>query len=168
MKFRNYCIVVLGEVAGVKIEIEKIAETTPNILDSKGILIATFSSLAEPNELEDWFIENKRSFLLFDLSKECSGYNITKKHIHEGLFGFLKDMNMGEMTDNFFKAVKYSSETTNINVKTSHEKSIDVLTLEKINKMTREEKAKLLDEILDYGVDKLTENDKKLLPLLST
>ena len=34
--------------------------------------------------------------------------------------------------------------------------------------MTREEKAKLLDEILDYGVDKLTENDKKLLPLLST
>lgn len=128
MKFRNYCIVVLGDTIGVQSEIQKISETTPNILDAKGVLIATFSSLAEPNELKEWFIENKRSFLVFDLDKDSSAYHIFKKNIHDGLFGFVKDVNPDELTKKFVKAVELSSDTktvkTNQNNKTNLEEEL--------------------------------------------
>jgi hypothetical protein len=65
----------MGETKGALDEIIKISETKPNLLDAKGILIATFSSIAEPSELTEWFIENNRSFLIFDLSKKSSGFN---------------------------------------------------------------------------------------------
>ena len=54
MKFRNYCVVILGDTKNVKDEIQKVSETEPNVLDAKGIVIATFSSLMEPIELNDW------------------------------------------------------------------------------------------------------------------
>ena len=92
MKFRNYCIVIMGNTLGVLNEIVKISETKPNILDAKGILIATFSSIAEPRELTDYFKLNDRNFLIFDLNAENSGYHITKSEINEGLFGFINNM----------------------------------------------------------------------------
>jgi len=107
----------MGDTLGVQAEIQKISETTPNILDAKGILIATFSSLAEPNELTEWFIENKRSFLVFDLDKESSGYHILKKPIHEGLFGFLKHVNPEQLTKNFEEAIELSSHTKTVKTK---------------------------------------------------
>ena len=117
MKFRNYCIVVMGDTLGVQAEIQKISETTPNVLDAKGILISTFSSLVELNELKEWFKENKRSFLIFDLDEESSGFNIMKKNIEDGLFGFLKNTNTNELTEKFAKAVEYSSITKTVNIK---------------------------------------------------
>jgi excinuclease UvrABC helicase subunit UvrB len=117
MKFRNYCIVVMGDTLGVQAEIQKISETTPNVLDAKGILISTFSSLVELNELKEWFKENKRSFLIFDLDEESSGFHIIKKNIEDGLFGFLKNTNTNELTEKFAKAVEYSSITKTVNIK---------------------------------------------------
>ena len=117
MKFRNYCIVVMGDTLGVQAEIQKVSETTPNVLDAKGILISTFSSLVELNELKEWFKENKRSFLIFDLDEEASGFHIIKKNIEDGLFGFLKTTNTNELTEKFAKAVEYSSMTKTINIK---------------------------------------------------
>ena len=43
MKFRNYCIVVMGETEGVIPEITKISETIPSVLDGGGVVISTFS-----------------------------------------------------------------------------------------------------------------------------
>ena len=117
MKFRNYCIVVMGDTLGVQAEIQKVSETTPNVLDAKGILISTFSSLVELNELKEWFKENKRSFLIFDLDEESSGFHIMKKNIEDGLFGFLKNTNTNELTEKFAKAVEYSSMTKTVNIK---------------------------------------------------
>jgi len=34
MKFRNYCIVVMGNTSGVQSEIAKICEGDPNVLDA--------------------------------------------------------------------------------------------------------------------------------------
>jgi len=117
MKFRNYCIVVMGDTLGVQAEIQKVSETTPNVLDAKGILISTFSSLVELNELKEWFKENKRSFLIFDLDEESSGFHIIKKNVENGLFGFLKNTNTNELTEKFAKAVEYSSMTKTVNIK---------------------------------------------------
>ena len=95
----------MGDTKGVLNEITKISETKPNVLDAKGVLIATFSSIAEPNELTEWFTENNRNFLIFDLNKKSSGFNITKKEIHEGLFGFLNEINVDEMGEKFIQSI---------------------------------------------------------------
>jgi len=107
----------MGDTLGVQAEIQKVSETTPNVLDAKGILISTFSSLVELNELKEWFKENKRSFLIFDLDEESSGFHIMKKNIEDGLFGFLKNTNTNELTEKFAKAVEYSSITKTVNIK---------------------------------------------------
>jgi len=171
MKFRNYCIVVMGNTSGVQSEIAKICEGDPNVLDAKGILIATFTSFAEPNELTAWFTENNRNFLIFDLDKENSGFNITKKEIHDGLFGFLKLVNTSEMNDNFLKTVSLSSDTKETkSTKKSTRNSVknnNKLDLKNIEKMSSSEKQDLLNELIDSGLDNLTEEDKKLLPLLA-
>lgn len=169
MKFRNYCIVVMGETKGALDEIIKISETKPNLLDAKGILIATFSSIAEPSELTEWFIENNRSFLIFDLSKKSSGFNIIKKEIHEGLFGFLKDIDVDEMGENFIKTINVDMESVNVEPKSRplRDSLKNKLDPKKIEEMGPSEKQELLNQLIDSGLENLTEQDKKLLPLLA-
>jgi hypothetical protein len=116
MRFRNYCIVVMGasENESIKKEIEKVSDSKINILDARGIVIGTFTSALSTKELSDFFILNDRNFLLFDLSEENSGFNIIKKDIHEGLFGFLKDMNEDILED---KAAEFLKEVETHDIK---------------------------------------------------
>jgi hypothetical protein len=138
----------MGDTLGVQVEIQKISETTPNILDAKGILIATFSSLAEPSELTDWFIENKRSFLVFDLDKENSGFNITQKEVHNGLFGFLNQIDIHGLTKEFHNSLEYSSKTNTNKINLVKKPTKETL-IEKLNEALRvedyEEAAKIRD-----------------------
>lgn len=181
MRFRNYCIVVMGDTKDVILEISKVAESKPNYLDATGILISTFSSAAEPNELTDYFKLNNRSFLLFDLNIENSGFHITKKNIHEGLFGFLElinDVELKKKTEEFMNEVSFSSDTTTtpsgykktrsefdrINTRTNKSKKI---TEADVDKMTKKEKEEMLNILIDKGVENLTEHDKKIVQKLA-
>jgi hypothetical protein len=166
MKFKNYCIVVMGDTLGVQAEIQKISETTPNVLDAKGILISTFSSLAEPNELTEWFKENKRSFLVFELDQKTSGFNITKKQIHEGLFGWLDKIDTNVMSDEFFKSMSESVIKSKLKP-LRKELKINKLDEKLINNMSPKERHEKLNELIDNGLENLSEEDKKLLPLLA-
>ena len=116
MRFRNYCIVVMGasENESIKKEIEKVSDSKINILDARGIVIGTFTSALSTKELSDFFILNDRNFLLFDLSEENSGFNIIKKDIHEGLFGFLKDLHEDILED---KAAEFLKEVETHDIK---------------------------------------------------
>ena len=67
IKFRNYCIVVLGNVNNVVVEIEEISEIKPNTIDHGGLMIATFISIMQPKELKWHFMNNNRNFLISDL-----------------------------------------------------------------------------------------------------
>ena len=177
MKFRNYCIVVMGSLMNseVKLEIEKIAESNINILDAKGIIIATFTSGVSPKELSDWFKLNKRNFLLFDLSEENSGFNIEKEDISESLFGFLKNMgddNLDKRASEFLKDINVS-EPINVRgssrpIRTSlvKKKKEKRLTKDEIDNMSVSEKQKLQDEIIDNGVENMSDYDKEILNLL--
>lgn len=129
MKFRNYCIIVMGDTKDVIGEIIKVTETKPNILDAKGILIATFSSVAEPRELTDYFKLNGRNFIICDLNSENSGFHMMKDEINEGLFGFLRDMNnntLKQKTENLIQEISSTTVTSKSfkTVKTKKEKSI--------------------------------------------
>ncbi len=176
MKIKNYCVIIMGDTKNVFIEIEKVSDDKPNILDAKGIVIATFSSSLTINELNEWFKLNDRSYFVFDLS--LSGFNITKKEIHEGLFGFLdimkKDVLEKRASDllNAIEDAKIIQETSKSN-KNKHE-YIDVKTVirprriteSEIESMTRKEKDEFINKIIDKGVENLTDYDKKILPLL--
>ncbi len=174
MKFRNYCIVIMGANThdSVKLEIEKVSDSKINILDARGILIATFTSALTPKELSDVFKLNQRNFLLFDLNEENSGFNITKKDVNDGLFGFLKEMSDIDLEDraiDFLKDVEMTSSTKDIK---SYIRPLRVslktvkLTKEDISKMTYREKNDLQDKIIDNGLENMTEYDKKILSFL--
>lgn len=162
MKFRNYCVVIMGNTIGATLEVEKISEGKINVFNPNGILIATFSSVMEPKELNDWFKLNKRTFFIFDLNPEHSGFNIEKKEIHDGLFGFLDNMNVDKKTLELLNVVK-DVKNTKKPIK-SNEREI---TEESILKMTTKEKEILFNRLLDNGTENLTDNDKKILPLLA-
>ena len=163
----------MGDTKNVLSEIEKVSETPPNILDAKGILISTFSSVLKPNELTDWFRLNKRNFLLFDLNPNTSGFNILKKEIHNGLFGFIT-ANADELNLKSYdltKAIELTSDTKNIKTNLKGkvvEKTItEKLSDSDIKKMSIPQREKMLNKIMDKGVKNLSEDEKKLLQRLA-
>lgn len=162
MKFRNYCVVIMGNTIGATLEVEKISEGKINVFNPNGILIATFSSVMEPKELNDWFKLNKRTFFIFDLNPECSGFNIQKEEIHNGLFGFLENIDVDKKTLELLNVVKEAK-----NVKKPIKSNKQEITEETISKMTSKEKEILFNKLLDNGTENLTDNDKKILPLLA-
>lgn len=164
-------MVVMGETEGVLPEIIKVAETKPNVLDAKGILIATFSSVAEPRELTDYFKLNNRNFLLFDLNSENSGYHISKDEINDGLFGFLKHMdeeNLKQKTDDLIKEIS-STTVTNKSRKlnTSKRKTENKISIDDIDNMSPNDKNELMNKLIDKGIENLSEYDKKILDRLA-
>lgn len=172
MKFRNYCIVVMGNMESVKDDIIKIAESKPRYLDAKGILIATFASVAEPNELKDFFQYTGRSFLLFDLDTEYSGYHLDNEKLDTHLFGHL--MNQGdrlkEMSD---KLMGDLSAATN-NEKIIHEKIMKKTSVEPVinySELTKKERDTIVNKIIDkydsIGINKISDSDKDILNKIS-
>ena len=161
MKFRNYCVVIMGNTKDVLPEIEKVSESKVNVLDAKGILIATFSSNFEPCELTDWFKDNNRSFLVFDLNTNNSGVNITKTDIHDGLFSFLNDVNLEEKAKDLLHTIE---DARTIDRMKRHQ--VKELTIEDVMKLTIVEKKEMFNKILDKGAENFTDNDKKIMPYL--
>jgi hypothetical protein len=151
----------MGDTKGVISEIEKISDTKPNILDAKGIIISTFTSFVDIKEITEWFNLNNRSFLVFDLDQNYSGVNIVKKEIHEGLFGFLNIVNEEELSSKTFEFLNSIHKMKTEEATPSNEIDID------IDKMSTTEKENLMNQMIEMGVENLTEKDKKILSLLA-
>jgi len=174
MKFKNYCVIIMGDTNGAVKEIEKISDSKPNILDAKGIIIGTFTSFVDIKEISAWFTLNNRSFMVFDLDPKSSGYLITKKEVHEGLFGFVKkttDNELDTKTIEFLKALvsqPHPHNTAEIeDAVIENEKKEVVISESEIEAMTKKEKEDLINQIMDNGLENMTEYDKKILPLLA-
>lgn len=159
MKFKNYCVLLMGRTEGSALEIEKISDSKPNILNAKGLVIATFTSFVSVQEISAWFKMNKRSFFVFELNDETSDCFIDKVAIQEGLFGFLKNVDkdkLEEKTSEFLGAVGVEVPSVE-----------NELTESDIMALTQDEKDDLLNKFIDNGCENLTEEDKKIINLLS-
>jgi hypothetical protein len=176
MKFKNYCVVIMGDTKGVFNEIEKVSDDKPNVLDARGIVIATFSSALNIGELTDWFKLSERSFFVFDLDPESSGFNITKKEIHDGLFGFLAIMNkdvLEKRASNLMDAIE-DAKIIQENSRKFKKNYVEVKTAvrprrlseSEILDMTPREREEIMNKIIDNGIENMTEYDKKIMPLL--
>ena len=169
MKFRDYCLVLMGKNENVLPEIIKIAESKPNILDAKGIVIATFTSVMEVEEISDYLKTSNRNFLLFDLAKDNSGFNITKPEVYEGLFGFLdgdRSEYLKERSEELLHEIGDTSGSTNTY---TNENDLTLrLPIDDVSKLTLKERDEWINVIIDTGVDKLSDYDKKLLEKLSS
>ena len=159
MKFRSYCIVLMGETSGCKLEIGKIAEDSPRFLEAKGIVISTFTSIAEVGEITDYFKSLNRNFLIFDTNPETSGYFLTNEGLNDALFGHITkeyDLELEDLTNELIDDVSSVNEKASSGI-TSHGSSIEVKTKVKYKKevlkeMRKEERDNLMNEILDKGV----------------
>lgn len=173
MKFRNYCIVVMGNMESVKEDITKIAETIPRYLDAKGILIATFASVAEPSELKEFFQYNGRSFFLFDLDKEFSGYHLDNEKLNTHLFGYLISQGdkLKDMSDKLMGDLSASTNNQKIiknNKKINRSKVEPMINYSELSKKERDN---LLNSIIDkyesIGISKISDSDKDILNKIS-
>ena len=184
MIFKQYCAVFFTPMERLDIEINKICEGDYNKIGGSGITIYTFSSALDVEILTDFFKSNERNFLIFDLSKENSGYNILDKDKENKLFGFLtnNDLNEYENLSNMLmddilneptyripSGWTYSNSTSNSsdNKETTNEIENSDNFLEVYDTFTKKEINDELNKIIDKGILNLTDKDKKILQKLS-
>lgn len=167
MKFRNYCLIALGDFDGIKDEILKIAETNiskPHYLDAKGILICTFTSATNPQELKQYFKDYNRSFVLFELNEDTSGVHLENEKLHSHIFGYLESSKdeLELMETRLIEDIEQTSGSTVTRIVS--EVNDELPDIENLSKKEREE---LLNELLEKGAENWSENDKKILELFS-
>lgn len=156
----------MGKLGTIKEEILKIAESKPRYVDATGMLMCTFASQATPTILENFFKCNGRSFFIFEVDKDISGYNLHEDRLHKHLFGYItgQDLDFEEKIDMIERHTSASTVNTLMNKKINKKKVITTETLEKMNKGEREI---IVNTIIDKGVDNMTESDKALLDRIS-
>ena len=178
MKFKNYCIIALGNIEGVKDEIGQISETAVRYSDAKGIVIATFSTVATAIELREYFTLNKRSFLLFEMGEDNYGVNITNTAIHDHLFGeieqrgvqFLETLSEKLINEiqstikNPINGITGGSENSVVITDNVDVKEVVEIDFKSISKEKREE---MVNELLDKGLENLDAKELKILKKLS-
>jgi hypothetical protein len=177
MKFKNYCIIVLGKTDGCLTEINKVAEGKVKILPAKGIMIGTFNSAFKTPELDDYFKSLNRNFFIFELNPKTSGYNINNEEVRHDLFGKSKDNNieLEKISNNLIDDIKSVIPRFNKRPVTGSSKSFIIDNNEDNLKFSSDfyetlnpkEKQTLMDSILDKGVDNLTYIDKEILNILT-
>lgn len=165
MKFKDYCLVIMGDKENVYSDIIKISESRPNYLNAKGIAIITFTSIMDVEEITELFKSSEKNFLLFNLNKSNSGFNFIKPEIHEGLFGFInkdRDEFLTEKSKLLQQEIEFTSGSTTSKINEPQ------LSIDDIPKLTLEEKDFWINSIMDKGVNNLSDYDKKLLDNLSS
>jgi hypothetical protein len=157
----------MGDTDGAKEEIVKISDSKPRYMNAKGILVSTFKSVASPQELEDYFKLNSRTFLIFDMNPEHSGYFIDNKEIDSTLFAYVRE-NMDKLSDESARlAAEVRHDSTGF---TNTRKSYKLVQPKRdfdVSDLSNKEREERINNIIDKGVENLTERDKELLEILS-
>jgi len=130
-------------------DVKKISETRAREIHSGGLLISTFGSSMSVRELSSYFANLDKNFLLFELNDEYSATNITKGDIQSKLFNYIKkDVDVINSED----------------ISKSEEKDIDLY----LDSLSYNDKLLEVDQLIDKGVENLSEYDKSLLNKLTS
>lgn len=159
MEFNNYCLIVLGNISNVEKTLVTITEEEMKFVSGKGFFMARFMSILSPEEIKNCFIGEKSSAIVFKLSSECSSIELSDKKKQEYLFKeIIKEDIPNQLTENYGSMIDIDKKEI---------KSIELenkkIMVENMDKSSRKE---IMDEIIDKGIDNLTEDDKIILELL--
>lgn len=179
MKFNNYCIIILGQTEGSRLEISQVCEEIIGFIEQPGIVITTFTSVATINELKSFFTLCDRNFLIYTQDSETNGYNITNKTLEETLFRHLNEEDIKNLDTKTSKLNELITPDTIPSGKTlSYEKipEITIKLTEKViesrNKylipddMVKDDIKLKIDSLLDRYKD-LDDNEKDYLTRLT-
>lgn len=157
----------MGDLTNIFPEIVSVADSEPHTFDATGIMIATFTSYAEPAELTEFFKQRERNFFIFVLDPESAGFNIINKEISEALFSFLSEDNQRSLREKSKDLIQELTSSTVGNEVKKKNPPKTKLTMLDIEQMSEKEKDELFNKLLEKGADKLSNYDKKLLQILS-
>ncbi len=159
---KSYCIVGLGNIKKIVELITPISSSNVNYVSGTGLLIVTFSTSKKIYEIEELLTNEKKSFILFEMTPGFFSANILDEKIQKQLFGGVVK------SKDFFDE---SEETTNNPEFLDNIKDM----LDKINKkndvvnesLLIEESEPTIDEILDkikeVGVNNITIAERRIL-----
>jgi len=182
MIFKHYCAVFFNPTDGLDKEVRKMSEGEPRKISGTGITIYTFTSAVEVKILSEFFKSFNRNFLLFDLDKSASGFNLLDKKKEDDLFGFLNNqpvISEYELLSNMLldDILNQTMDIPNIKPILDDEIPDYLLRLKKLNNdsddvsinenMSNLEINEMMNKIIDKGIENLTEKDKKILQKLS-
>jgi hypothetical protein len=177
MIFKQYCAVFFTPTEGLDVEVVKISENDYNKMGGSGISIYTFTSALDVVILTDYFKSLDRNFLIFDLHKESSGFNILDKDKEYLLFGLLNDNKLNEyetLSNLLMDDILSESNNNKIEPKIELKSSDGLLKMKEnddflnvYNNLSKDEINQELNKIIDKGIKNLTDKDKKILNKLS-
>jgi hypothetical protein len=184
IEFKEYCVIVLSTVEGVKDEITRISNSKINFINAKGIVMATFKSSFTVKEIETYLTDNQRNFLLYEVDESKCGYNFIDDKLKNALFtdsSEAKRKSEVKSTQLLNKMILDSMKTT-IDAKglikgsKTHSEISDKLrksinggnsgnskVVVDIETMGKEQLNELMDEILNKGPEDMTIKDKEML-----
>ena len=146
-------------------------------MGGSGISIYTFTSALDVVILTDYFKSLDRNFLIFDLHKESSGFNILDKDKEYLLFGLLNDNKLNEyetLSNLLMDDILSESNNNKIEPKIELKSSDGLLKMKEnddflnvYNNLSKDEVNQELNKIIDKGIKNLTDKDKKILNKLS-
>lgn len=140
---------------GILHELEEVTLDTPSFINAKGIFLSTFTTNKTIGELKKFFKFKKRNFLMFEIDEATSAYHFLNEKLENGLF--------------MFAEIEKDNDDVWDGINVLGNKDMDSEITEKsILKMTKEEKEEKLNELIDKGVENLTDEEKNILNLLAT
>jgi hypothetical protein len=147
------CLIIMENTKGILHELEEVVIDTPSFINAKGVFITTFTTNRNISELKLFFKSKKRNFLMFEINEATSAYHFLNQRLENGLF--------------MFAEIEKDNDDVWVDIDVLETKNIDSeLTENNILKMTKEEKEEKLNELIDKGIENLSDGEKNILNLL--
>jgi len=185
MKIKYYCIIALGGVDMVSELVKRVSDSNPRILQQKGVVIATTSTVFTISELMEIFKLDDCAIFIYEVNDETSGQHISRKHLQSDLFDYIEKekLEKSKSENEFSNAIDLTElidkvKSMNINHNMTRpfnkDKAVDVdnkLSNRKkiidVNTLSYDEIRDKIDNLLDKGVSKLNTNERTLLENLT-
>ena len=170
MKFRNYCLIVIGNDKKCVSDIAIVAENEPTVLYMDNMILSTFIANAEPSEIGEFLKLDNIEFLLFDLDSKSSSFNLSDMKISEQLFGLINKNNPTELTDKLNDYI--IRDSTDLFLGDIIDEDEDDVGLQLVSipisinyeSLSKHEKELIINDILDeYKITGVLTEDKKQL-----
>ena len=157
---RPYCLIGMGDIKGIKEDLQFISETESNFVCGDSLIIATFMSTLRIIEMEEFFNMNDRAYILFELTPGFFASNLQNPKYQQALFGHITHTNTlltGEMENTLKEFIS--------NIEEDLDELNKIVRPKLINNPTVDE---ILDKISEVGIENLTTKEKEILKNYST